>query len=198
MADGEINRNGATIRIDDDGGVQVEPAEGQEVEYTGPDRGTDAIRDSVNTDEVNNAEWVDDDPISDALEDAAEDNDIIFVPKGTYEADGRITINSKASIYLNNATLEATHEDFTLFRLDADDAKVIGGTFTVEDGNDLPHAIDLIADRCKARGFSVLNEFDSTELRTAGDNNSFVNGVARDLTDNGQETITSGVTPLDL
>ena len=49
MADGEINRNGATIRIDDDGGVQVEPAEGQEVEYTGPDRGTDAIRDSVNT-----------------------------------------------------------------------------------------------------------------------------------------------------
>ena len=50
MADGEINRNGATIRIDDDGGVQVEPAEGQEVEYTGPDRGTDAIRDSVNTD----------------------------------------------------------------------------------------------------------------------------------------------------
>ena len=51
MADGEINRNGATIRIDDDGGVQVEPAEGQEVEYTGPDRGTDAIRDSVNTEE---------------------------------------------------------------------------------------------------------------------------------------------------
>ena len=50
MADGEINRNGATIRIDDDGGVQVEPAEGQEVEYTGPDRGTDAIRDSVNAD----------------------------------------------------------------------------------------------------------------------------------------------------
>ena len=49
MADGEINRNGATIRIDDDGGVQVEPADGQEVEYTGPDRGTDAIRDSVNT-----------------------------------------------------------------------------------------------------------------------------------------------------
>ena len=49
MADGEINRNGATIRIDDDGGVQVEPAEGQEVEYTGPDRGTDAIRDSINT-----------------------------------------------------------------------------------------------------------------------------------------------------
>ena len=49
MADGEINRNGATIRIDDDGGVQVEPAPGQEVEYTGPDRGTDAIRDSVNT-----------------------------------------------------------------------------------------------------------------------------------------------------
>ena len=53
MADGEINRNGATIRIDDDGGVQVEPAEGQEVEYTGPDRGTDAIRDSVNTEEAN-------------------------------------------------------------------------------------------------------------------------------------------------
>ena len=52
MADGEINRNGATIRIDDDGGVQVEPAEGQEVEYTGPDRGTDAIRDSVNTDQI--------------------------------------------------------------------------------------------------------------------------------------------------
>ena len=52
MADGEINRNGATIRIDDNGGVQVEPAEGQEVEYTGPDRGTDAIRDSVNTDEA--------------------------------------------------------------------------------------------------------------------------------------------------
>ena len=53
MADGEINRNGATIRIDDNGGVQVEPAEGQEVEYTGPDRGTDAIRDSVNTGDVN-------------------------------------------------------------------------------------------------------------------------------------------------
>ena len=52
MADGEINRNGATIRIDDDGGVQVEPAEGQEVEYTGPDRGTDAIRDSVSTGEL--------------------------------------------------------------------------------------------------------------------------------------------------
>ena len=52
MADGEINRNGATIRIDDDGGVQVEPADGQEVEYTRPDRGTDAIRDSVNTDEA--------------------------------------------------------------------------------------------------------------------------------------------------
>ena len=52
MADGEINRNGATIRIDDDGGVQVEPAEGQEVEYTGPDRGTDAIRDSVETDKI--------------------------------------------------------------------------------------------------------------------------------------------------
>ena len=52
MADGEINRNGATIRIDDDGGVQVEPAEGQEVEYTGPDRGTDAIRDSVSTDDL--------------------------------------------------------------------------------------------------------------------------------------------------
>ena len=52
MADGEINRNGATIRIDDDGGVQVEPADGQEVEYTGPDRGTDAIRDSVNTEKA--------------------------------------------------------------------------------------------------------------------------------------------------
>ena len=52
MADGEINRNGATIRIDDDGGVQVEPAEGQEVEYTGPDRGTEAIRESLNTDEA--------------------------------------------------------------------------------------------------------------------------------------------------
>ena len=57
MADGEINRNGATIRIDDDGGVQVEPAEGQEVEYTGPDRGTDAIRDSVNTDEIQNSDY---------------------------------------------------------------------------------------------------------------------------------------------
>ena len=55
MADGEINRNGATIRIDDNGGVQVEPAEGQEVEYTGPDRGTDAIRDSVNTEKLNTA-----------------------------------------------------------------------------------------------------------------------------------------------
>ena len=52
MADGEINRNDATIRIDDDGGVQVEPADGQEVEYTGPDRGTDAIRDSVNTESL--------------------------------------------------------------------------------------------------------------------------------------------------
>ena len=52
MADGEINRNGATIRIDDNGGVQVEPAEGQEVEYTGPDRGTDAIRDSLNTESL--------------------------------------------------------------------------------------------------------------------------------------------------
>ena len=52
MADGEINRNGATIRIDDDGGVQVEPAEGQEVEYTGPDRGTDAIRDLVEAEET--------------------------------------------------------------------------------------------------------------------------------------------------
>ena len=49
MADGEINRNGATIRIDDDGGVQVEPAPGQEVEYTAPDLGTEAIRESVNT-----------------------------------------------------------------------------------------------------------------------------------------------------
>ena len=57
MADGEINRNGATIRIDDDGGVQVEPAEGQEVEYTGPDRGTDAIRDSVNTEEIQNSDY---------------------------------------------------------------------------------------------------------------------------------------------
>ena len=56
MADGEINRNGATIRIDDDGGVQVEPAEGQEVEYTGPDRGTDAIRDSVNTEQAGRGE----------------------------------------------------------------------------------------------------------------------------------------------
>ena len=53
MADGEINRNGATIRIDDDGGVQVEPAEGQEVEYTGPDRGTDAIRESLSTAALN-------------------------------------------------------------------------------------------------------------------------------------------------
>ncbi|UBF23476.1 hypothetical protein HRTV-28_gp38 [Halorubrum tailed virus 28] len=50
MADGEINRNGATIRIDDNGGVQVEPAPGQEIEYTGTDRGTEAIRDSVSTD----------------------------------------------------------------------------------------------------------------------------------------------------
>ena len=60
MADGEINRNGATIRIDDDGGVQVEPAEGQEVEYTGPDRGTDAIRDSVNTGQLN-TDWTTED-----------------------------------------------------------------------------------------------------------------------------------------
>ena len=59
MADGEINRNGATIRIDDDGGVQVEPADGQEVEYTGPDRGTDAIRESVNTESLTATESVD-------------------------------------------------------------------------------------------------------------------------------------------
>ena len=52
MADGEINRNGATIRIDDDGGVQVEPAPGQEVEYTAPDLGTEAIRESVNTESL--------------------------------------------------------------------------------------------------------------------------------------------------
>lgn len=52
MADGEINRNGATIRIDDNGGVQVEPATGEGVEFTGPDTGGDATRDSVNTDEA--------------------------------------------------------------------------------------------------------------------------------------------------
>ena len=57
MADGEINRNGATIRIDDDGGVQVEPAPGQEVEYTAPDLGTEAIRESVEANVTESIEY---------------------------------------------------------------------------------------------------------------------------------------------
>ena len=78
MADGEINRNGATIRIDDNGGVQVEPAEGQEVEYTGPDRGTDAIRDSVNTEEVKGE-------VNAQEETITELRDIYIIDAGTFD-----------------------------------------------------------------------------------------------------------------
>ena len=113
MADGEINRNGATIRIDDDGGVQVEPAEGQEVEYTGPDRGTDAIRDSVNTEGQqitstspvlignNGWEWgfdgSDPDERLDNALDAANRNDRIILEPNSEYSDNR-TIDERLTI----------------------------------------------------------------------------------------------------
>ena len=101
MADGEINRNGATIRIDDNGGVQVEPAEGQEVEYTGPDRGTDAIRDSVNTEQVNNTRHpTGDDDLQSIIDDLGHGGTIKLRANTTYELD------SGLSVTYDNFTIE--------------------------------------------------------------------------------------------
>ena len=113
MADGEINRNGATIRIDDDGGVQVEPAEGQEVEYTGPDRGTDAIRDSVNTKDLTNNyhyagayDGADADARLDAALSSASDGDLIYLESSTYSTDrtisGRVRIVGTNGVFLGS------------------------------------------------------------------------------------------------
>ena len=100
MADGEINRNGATIRIDDDGGVQVEPAPGQEVEYTAPDLGTEAIRESVNTGSISINDDIhyaaDDDELDDVLTQASS-GDRIYLGSGDFTQNRSFNTNYSIS-----------------------------------------------------------------------------------------------------
>lgn len=50
VEDGEIERNGTVIRIDDTGSVQIDLAAGETVEFTGDDTGTNATRTSYTGD----------------------------------------------------------------------------------------------------------------------------------------------------
>ena len=142
---------------------------------------------------------IEDDPIDQALVDAAANYDIVKIPAGTYEASSQIKIESRVTVLAFGVTLEATHDDFRVFELGEDRSHVLGLKVTTNgtDG-DPAHAIDLTGDHCTASHFSALSvDFGSDPLRSAGEKNSFTTGVADGLADSGTDTITAGVTPLD-
>ena len=175
MADGEINRNGATIRIDDDGGVQVEPAEGQEVEYTGPDRGTDAIRESVETEEgdITNETHV--------RIDRGEDTDPITA--GTWTIIGNATVeDSRGEV---DGSQSFTPDKTAEYRIEAY-ATVSGGSsgddygIRLRNTTDGSNAVELLYDGMSDRfapSFSITRELEAGkeyEVQVRNENSSFV------------------------
>ena len=204
MADGEINRNGATIRIDDDGGVQVEPAEGQEVEYTGPDRGTDAIRDSVNTEELDSDRIVEnegpiiktwtedgsspDDRLSNAINNISNSKTRIELATETYDGDytvsERVHINGAPDSQIDDLTSESTFCRFSGFRLQ--------NTLTLDRLNyvfnlNLNGEIIVSGDRCVITNVTNNGEITFEEETENGSVGVIEGGIT--VTDNGNNEI---------
>ena len=199
MADGEINRNGATIRIDDDGGVQVEPAEGQEVEYTGPDRGTDAIRDSVNTEQIGNerhyAGGYDGSDVETRLDNAlaaASDGDVIYLESASYDSTRTVTTRVKFE-GTNEATSGADIAgDWTLPEFSGVTVR-ISGSLTLKNqgfvfGN--THAADITVTGSNCRLIGLQGNGATTITFESDTSNGIIDSSSRvSITDNGSNTV---------